>query len=62
MVSAVVVEGRAEYVVGTVIFLLRWFTRWKTVNLKDVMWDEFFAVSAWVFSTLLFAMVEFLCK
>jgi hypothetical protein len=52
-------ECRAEYVVGTIIFMLRWGTRGK---LRIWKLDDWFSISAWVFFTMIYAMVEYLCK
>ena len=60
MATGTVIECRAEYAVGTAIFAVRWFARWKTTGFKGYLWDELFTVSAWTFFTLIYAMVEFL--
>ncbi|KAF3042448.1 hypothetical protein E8E12_009556 [Didymella heteroderae] len=60
MASETVIECRAEYAVGTAIFAVRWFARWKTTGFKGFIWDEAFAFSAWTFFTLIYAMVELL--
>jgi hypothetical protein len=52
-------ECRVEYVIGTIIFILRWATRGK---LRIWKLDDWFSVSAWVFFTMIYAMVEYLCK
>ncbi|KAH6616291.1 hypothetical protein C7974DRAFT_416442 [Boeremia exigua] len=60
MANETVIECRAEYVIGTAIFALRWFARWKTTGFRGFLLDELFAFSAWTFFTLIYAMVEFL--
>ncbi|KAF2016212.1 hypothetical protein BU24DRAFT_462393 [Aaosphaeria arxii CBS 175.79] len=60
MAIDIAIECRAEYGVGTCIILLRFFTRCKTVGWRNLYWDDFFAFTAWVFFTLIYAMVEFL--
>jgi hypothetical protein len=59
MATETQIECRAEYAIGSIIFILRWATRGKMR-----MWklDDWFSVSAWVFFTLIQAMVEYLCK
>lgn len=59
MATETQIECRVEYVVGTAIFILRWFTR-----AKLRMWklDDYFSISAWTFFTLIYAMVEYLCE
>jgi hypothetical protein len=52
-------EVRVEYVIGTVCFLARWFCRWKT---RKWWWDDLFALSAWVWFTLIYSMEEYLGK
>jgi hypothetical protein len=59
MATETQIECRAEYVVGTLIFILRWATRGK---LKIWKLDDWFSISAWVFFTIIYAMVEYLCK
>ncbi|KAF2133146.1 hypothetical protein P153DRAFT_392999 [Dothidotthia symphoricarpi CBS 119687] len=48
-----------EYAIGTCIFVLRWFSRWKTAGFKHFGWEEFFALSAWFFFSLGFAIREY---
>jgi ABC-type multidrug transport system fused ATPase/permease subunit len=59
MATEAQIECRAEYAVGSIIFFLRWATRGKMR-----MWklDDWFSVSAWVFFTMIQAMVEYLGK
>lgn len=57
--TAMVTEVRAEFIIGTIIFLVRWFTRWIT---KIWGWDDLFSLSAWIFFALLYSMEEYLGK
>lgn len=53
------IECRAEYAVGTIIFIFRWATRGK---MRIWKLDDWFSISAWIFFTLIYAMVEYLGK
>ncbi|EAT78478.2 hypothetical protein SNOG_14241 [Parastagonospora nodorum SN15] len=57
MATETQIECRAEYAIGTGIFMLRWATR-----AKMRLWElgDWFSVSAWVFFTIIYAMVEYL--
>ncbi|KAI1853650.1 hypothetical protein JX266_001634 [Neoarthrinium moseri] len=56
-VTQMLTEVRTEYVIGTAIFVIRLFCKWKT---RKWWWDDAFAVSAWVWFTLLYSMEEYL--
>lgn len=60
--SAILIECRVEYAIGSAIILLRFFARWKIAGRRGFYWDDFFAFSSWVFFTMIYAMVEFLSK
>lgn len=45
-------EAWTEYGLGTVVLLLRYFARWKTVGFKNWQGDDLFAVLALVFWTV----------
>ncbi|KAF2640460.1 hypothetical protein P280DRAFT_543151 [Massarina eburnea CBS 473.64] len=55
--SSVLTECRSEYAIGTLIFIVRWATRGKMRTWKL---DDWFSISAWMFFTLLYSMVEYL--
>ncbi|KAI0161795.1 hypothetical protein GGR52DRAFT_140104 [Hypoxylon sp. FL1284] len=57
--SEMLIEVRTEYTVGTLCFIARWFCRWKTARW---WWDDAFSLSAWVWFTLLYSMMEYLVK
>jgi hypothetical protein len=57
MVTGTQIECRAEYVLGTMIFVIRWATRAK---LRIWKFDGWLVVSAWVFFTVIYARVGYL--
>ncbi|VUC31097.1 unnamed protein product [Clonostachys rosea] len=59
-VSPALVESRAEYAVGSLILVVRWLIRIKTLGVRGWYWDDWFSVSVFVWHTALFAMVEYL--
>ncbi|KAH7065116.1 hypothetical protein B0J12DRAFT_749238 [Macrophomina phaseolina] len=59
-VPPVLLESRFEYAFGTIIFVCRWFCRWKTVGFKKWSCDDYFSISAWVWFTVMLAMLEYL--
>ncbi|EKG18135.1 hypothetical protein MPH_04667 [Macrophomina phaseolina MS6] len=61
-VPPVLLESRFEYAFGTIIFVCRWFCRWKTVGFKKWSCDDYFSISAWVWFTVMLAMLEYLEK
>lgn len=58
--SPILIESRTEFAVGSLIFILRWLTRWRTAGLSQWYVDDWFSISAWVSYAVLIAMVEFL--
>ena len=46
------IEAWTEYGIGTVILMLRYFARWKTVGFKGWQGDDYFAIGALVFWTV----------
>lgn len=59
-VPASLIESRAEYAIGSLIIVVRWLLRLKTLGLRGWRWDDWFTVSVFVWHTALFAMVEYL--
>jgi hypothetical protein len=59
-VPPALVESRAEYAVGSLILVLRWVIRVRTLGVRGWYWDDWFSVSVFVWHTALFAMVEYL--
>lgn len=45
-------EAWAEYALGVVVLLLRYFARWKVVGFKGWDGDDYFAVATLVFWTV----------
>ncbi|CEF76740.1 unnamed protein product [Fusarium graminearum] len=48
-------EAWIEYGLGTLILLLRYFARWKTVGFKGYQGDDYFALASLIFWTHLIA-------
>jgi hypothetical protein len=60
-VPPALIESRAEYVAGSLILVVRWLLRLKTMGgIRGWRWDDWFSVSVFVWHTALFAMVEYL--
>ncbi|KAH8173646.1 hypothetical protein LIA77_07901 [Sarocladium implicatum] len=60
-VPPAIIESRAEYVAGSLILIVRWLIRLKTLGgIRGWRWDDWFSVSVFVWHTALFAMVEYL--
>lgn len=51
-------EAWTEYGIGSLVLLLRFFARWKTVGLKNWQGDDYFAMLALVFWTAELVMLE----
>jgi hypothetical protein len=60
MAASSLTECWCEYAAGSVLLILRWITRCRTVGFRNWTWDDWFSVSAWVFFTLLYTMVEYI--
>ena len=45
-------EAWIEYGLGTLVLLLRYFARWKTVGFKGYQGDDYFALVALIFWTV----------
>ena len=58
MPSEALVECRADYAVGTFIFMLRWFVQWKRAGFRSWSWGEAMSICAWFFFTVLYAELE----
>lgn len=61
-VPVVLIESRTEFALGTIIFILRWFARWKTVGISKWYYDDWFSICAWCWYLVLIVMVEYLGK
>ena len=60
-VPPTLIESRAEYAAGSLILIVRWLLRLKTMGgVRGWRWDDWFSVSVFVWHTALFAMVEYL--
>jgi hypothetical protein len=60
MVNAILIETRTEFAIGTAIFWLRWFCRWKAAPISKWAIDDWFSICAWFFWVVLIAIVEYL--
>ncbi|KAF2998054.1 hypothetical protein E8E14_005407 [Neopestalotiopsis sp. 37M] len=58
MVDNALVECRAEYTVGTLIFVLRWFAQWRVRGTFSWSWIDWFSISAWFWFTSLYIELE----
>ncbi|KAE8154453.1 hypothetical protein BDV25DRAFT_126534 [Aspergillus avenaceus] len=42
----------AEFAIGMIVFVVRFYARWKTIGIRNFSWDDFFAALSVVFWTL----------
>ncbi|ETS84554.1 hypothetical protein PFICI_02579 [Pestalotiopsis fici W106-1] len=61
MADNALVECRAEYAIGTLIFILRWFAQWRVRGALSWSWIDWFSISAWFWFTSLYIELEVIC-
>lgn len=62
MSNEILLECRAEYAVGTFIFILQWMVQWRKNGFRGWSWGDFMSISAWLFFTVLYAELETISK
>lgn len=55
-------ETRLEFGFASLFTLLRLFCRWRNGGFRSWWWDDFFAVSAWVFYIFMVVAIELVGK